>query len=141
MQAGPALRLDTSLSGARTYALLAGELDYAFDKTVSALLDAGVGLGGGTPVRMHLGGRMRLADTGVPLTPFVQAQFGFGWLFDMLGANLMYFGVRLGAGMDYALTERWSTGVIAAFDLGGTTASRSAFFGTFDALAYASCTL
>jgi hypothetical protein len=140
-QVGPALRLDSSLSGARTYALLAGEVDYAFDKNLSAVADLGVGLGNGTPVRLHVGGRLRLADLGVPISPYIQGQLGVGWLFDLLGADLTYFGVRVGAGADYLFTERWSTGVLAAFDLGGTTAARAAFFGTFDLLAYVSVTL
>lgn len=134
-QLGPSVRLDDALSGARTYALIAGQLDYAFDKTLSLLADAGVGLGSGTPVRLHLGGRVRLSDLGVPITPFIQGQLGVGWLFDVLGADLTYFGIRVGTGADYMFTERWGVGFVLALDLGGTTAQRAAFFGTVDALA------
>lgn len=134
-QVGPSLRLDDALSGARTYGLLAAQLDYAFDKTLSLLTDLGVSLGGGTPLRLHLGGRVRMTDLGMPFTPFIQGQLGIGWLFDVLGANLTYFGIRVGTGADYMFTERWGVGIVLALDMGGTTAERAAFFGTFDALA------
>lgn len=140
-QLGPSLRLDEALSGARTYALIAGQLDYAFDKSLSLLTDLGVSLGSGMPLRFHLGGRVRLADLGIPVTPFIQGQLGIGWLFDVLGADLTYFGVRVGTGADYMFTERWGTGLLLALDLGGTTATRSAFFGTFDVLATISYSL
>lgn len=132
---GPSFRLDNSLSGSRAYALMAGEVDYAFTKNLSTIVDVGVGLGSGTPLRLHVGGRWRWADLGSPLSPFVQAQLGMGWLFDILGADLGWFGVRMGAGIDYFITERWGAGIILDMDLGSTTAARSAFFGTFDIIA------
>jgi hypothetical protein len=136
---GPSIRLGSTLGGSRGYLALGAQGEYSLDKSLSALGDVSLGLAGTIPLRLHAGVRYRLTDLGLPISPYVQGQLAYGKLYDVLGANLTFLGLRAGAGADYFLTADMATGVLLALDFGGTLGARPAFYGTVDALVYASC--
>lgn len=134
---GPGIRLGSRLDAGRAYLLLHGQAEYAFTREIGGLADLSLGIGGTVPVRLHLGGRYRLTNLDLPVSPYAQAQLSLGRLYDVLGANLGYLGVRLGAGADYFLTKNVGLGGLLAFDAGSTLGERPAFFGVLDILVYA----
>jgi hypothetical protein len=85
-----------------------------------------------------MGARHRLADLGLPVSPWGQAQLSFGTLFDVIGADLATLGVNLAAGADYFLTANLSIGGQVGVDFASTLGPRPAFYGTFEFLAVAS---
>ena len=138
---GPGFRLGSTLGGSRAYFLIGAQGEYSFDKNLSAVGDLSVGLSGTLPLRLHLGARYRLSEIDLPLSPYVQAQVAVGELFNVIGANLTFLGLRLAAGADYFLTGDLGVGALIGLDMGSTTGSRPAFYGTIDVLFYATYAL
>jgi hypothetical protein len=137
---GPSVRLGSLLDAGRVYLMLQGQGEYAFSTRLSGVGDLSLGIGSALPLRLHLGGRYRLSKLDLPVSPYAQAQLSYGRLFNVLGANLTYVGVRLGAGADYFLTSKVALGGLLALDLGSTTGERPAFYGVVDILGYVSYT-
>lgn len=137
---GPAFRLPSPLAAGRTYLVLQAQGEYDFTSSLGALADLSFGFGSSQPLRLHLGARYRVTQLDLPVSPYAQAQLALGRLYNVLGADLTYIGARLGVGADYFLTKKLGAGALVAMDLGGTTASRRAFYGTVDVLVYAAYT-
>jgi hypothetical protein len=137
---GPAFRLSSPLAAGRTYLVLQAQGEYDFTSSLGALADVSFGFGSSQPLRLHLGGRYRVTQLDLPVSPYAQLQFTLGRLYNVLGADLTYVGARVGIGADYFLTRKLGAGMLIAVDLGGTTASRRAFYGTVDMLVYAAYT-
>jgi hypothetical protein len=137
---GPDLRVGSGLNAGRTYLLFAGQAEYDLTSQAGVVADLSVGWGSSTPVRFHLGGRYRLTQLDLPVSPYAQLQLSYGKLYGVLGADLRYIGARAGVGADYFLTRNFGAGVMLATDLGSTTGDRPAFYGTIDILVYASYT-
>jgi len=125
---GPAFRLSSPLAAGRKYLVLQAQGEYDFTSSLGALADVSLGIGSTQPLRLQLD---------LPVSPYAQLQLTVGRIYNALGADLTILGARLGVGADYHLTRNISTGVLVAFDLTGTRASRSAFYGVADVLAYA----
>lgn len=134
---GPGIRLGSTLGGSGGYFVAAAQAEYAFEKSLSAVADVSIGLAGTIPLRFHAGARYRLSDLDLPISPYVQAQLSAGRLYNVLGANLPYYGVRLAGGGDYFLTGNLGAGALVGVDLGSTTGERPAFHGIVDVLVYA----
>ncbi len=137
---GPSFRLGSRLGGSRGNLTFMGGGEYTFTKSLSVIGDVGFGLAGTIPLKLHLGGRYRLADLDLPISPYGQAQLAVGRLYDVIGANLTFFGVRLGAGADYFLTAQFGVGAQVGWENAGTLGDASAFYGTIDVLAYGTYT-
>jgi hypothetical protein len=137
---GPDLRLGSDLSAGRTYLLFAGQGEYDVTSQLGVVADLSLGLGSIKALRFHVGGRYRLTQLDLPLSPYAQLQLSVGKLYGVLGADLRFLGVRAGVGADYFLTRNFGAGAMLAADLGSTTGERPAFFGTIDVLVYASYT-
>jgi hypothetical protein len=137
---GPSIRLGSRLGGSRASLMLQGGGEYTFSKQLSAIGDVGLGLSGTVPLKFHVGGRYRLADLDLPISPYGQAQLAFGRLYDVIGADMGFFGVRGAAGADYFLTAQFGVGAQLGLELTSTLADAKAFYGTFDIFAYATYT-
>jgi hypothetical protein len=137
---GPSFRVGSRLGGSSGYLMFMGAGEYTVSKNLSAVADLGAGIAGTVPLKLHAGARYRLADLELPLSPYAQAQLAFGRLYDVIGANVNYLGVRLGGGADYFITANIGVGALLAFELASTLAETKAFYGAFDVLAYASYT-
>ncbi len=137
---GPTLRLGSTLSAGRAYFMLQGGAEYDFTSSIGAIADLSYGLGSSQPFRFHVGGRYRLTKLDLPVSPYAQLQLSVGKLYGVLGADLTYWGARVGAGADYFLTKNFGAGALVGLDLGSTTGDRPAFYGLVDILVYATYT-
>lgn len=137
---GPSIRLGSQLDAGGAYLLLRGHGEYAFSTELSGVADLSLGVGGTVPLRVHLGGRYRLTQLELPVSPYAQVQLSLGRLYDVLGADLTYVGGRVAAGADYFLTKELGVGALVGVDLGSTTGERPAFYGLVDIVAYATYT-
>ena len=138
---GPGFRMGSRLGGSRAYLLLGGQVEYAGTSTLTSIADFSLGLADTIPVRLRAGARYRLAGTEGPFAPYLQGQIVVGRLWDVIGANLWVLGVRGAAGADYFLSARLGVGAVVGVDVGRTLVSPSAFYNTFDVIAYASYAL
>ncbi len=136
--AGLSLKLGGALGGSSAHFALAAGGEYTFSKSLGAAAHLNVGLAGTIPLRLRAGVRYRLADLGLPVSPYGQAQLSVGRLYDVIGANLTTAGIFLGAGADYFLTAQLGLGALLGVDLSRTFVDepgRPVFFGTFEFLA------
>lgn len=138
---GPGFRLGSALGAADGNLLVMAQGEYAISSALSAVAELNLGIARTLPLRFRPGARYRLTGLALPLSPYAQAQLSVGELFDVLGANLTYIGARLGAGADYFLTGDLSAGASLGVDLGSTVGERSAFYGSFEVMIYASMAL
>jgi hypothetical protein len=139
-QVGPGLRLGSELGGSRAHLVLNGIGEYAFDKVWAANLELGLGLASTVQLLARAGARYRVADLGIPVSPYGLAQVSATRLVGVIGANLWALGLRLGTGADYFLTKQWAVGALLATDLGTTLGDRPAFLGTVEILVGATYT-
>ncbi len=138
---GPGLRLGSLLDAGRFYLVLAGQAEYTLTSTVSTVGDVSFGFGSAFPLRLHIGGRYRFSDFGLPpISPYVQVQLSLGRILGVLGASLTYVGMRAGGGVDYFLTRNFAVGAVLGADGGFTTGERPALYNVFDLLVYATYT-
>ncbi len=137
---GPTIRLGSTLSAGRAYFVLQGQAEYDFTSELGAVADLSYGIGSSQPLRFHIGGRYRFTKLDLPVSPYAQLQFTAGRLYNVLGANLPYYGARVGGGADYFLTRNFGAGAMVGADLGSTTGDRPTFYGAIDILVYATYT-
>jgi hypothetical protein len=137
---GPSFRMGSRLGGSRGNLTLDAGGEYTFSKKLSAVGDLALGLAGTIPLKLRAGARYRITDLNLPVSPYGQAQLSFGRLYDVIGANMNFFGVRLAGGADYFLTAKLGFGALLGMELTSTLAETKAFYGSFDVLAYASYT-
>jgi hypothetical protein len=135
---GGGAKTASPLGGSGGHFLILAQGEYAINKTFGLVGGVGVGLADTQPLRARMGARYRLADLGLPVSPWGQAQLSFGALFDVIGANLATVGVNLATGADYFLTASLSIGGQMGVDLASTLGPRPAFYGTVEILAVAS---
>ncbi len=132
--AGPSFSLGKALGTSTAYGSLGLQAEYIFDPAISAAIDVIGSWGTDIDVRLHAGPRLRLAGNGGPFVPFVQAQVVLGRLFSVLGANLQFYGGRVGAGAEYYVLKDVALAAQVAADLGSTAGERPAFFGVTELL-------
>jgi hypothetical protein len=132
------LKMGSPLGGSKAHFLLLAQGEYDFTKSLGIVAGVNLGLAGTVPLRFRVGGKYRLADLGLPIAPWGQAQLSVGRLFDVLGANLTTLGVNVAIGADYFLMANLAVGAMAGFDVSTTLGERPAFYGTFEFLAVAS---
>lgn len=139
---GPGIRLGSRLGGSRAYLLVFGQGEYNLTKNVSLLGGVQTGISGTLPLQLQLGGRYRLTELDLPISPYAQAQIVVGRLYGVIGdSNLTTLGVRGGLGADYFLTAQFAAGGLVAMSVGSTVGQEAAaFYGSVDILAYAAYT-
>ena len=137
---GAGVRMGSLLDAGGGYMVFTGMGEYAFKKSLSGVADLSLGLGRAWPLRIHAGGRYRLSDLELPVSPYAQVQLSYGKLYNVLNATLTYLGLRAGVGADYFLTANLGVGGLAAIDLGRSLSDRPAFYGVVDLFLYASYT-
>ena len=131
---GPSIRLGNLLGGSRAYGTVAVQGEYIISEWLTGVGDVTLGFAGTVPLRFHVGSRLRWPGLNLPISPWVQAQFTAGRVFDVLGANLTVLGGRLALGSDYFFTAQLSGGMLLGFDLMSTLGQRPAFYGVVDIL-------
>ncbi len=134
---GPGILMGSALGASGAYLELNVQGEYAFTKAVSAVGGLDFGISGSVPLRLRLGGRYRLTDLDLPVSPYGQVQLSFGRVWDVIGANLNTLGCYVGVGADYFLTAKLGVGGQLGMDLSSTLGERPAFYGIVEVLAYA----
>lgn len=135
---GPGIRLGHALGTSAADLLLVGTGEFVLSKRWSTVADVVVGFGGTLPVWGRVGGKGRLSDLQLAISPYAQAQFAGGGLFHVMGANLRWVGARLGVGVDYFATARTTVGAGLFANLGTTLGASPRFAGLFEVLVYGS---
>lgn len=131
---GPGIKMPSELGGSSGYFLLDAFGEYAVDSNLSGVLGLNLGLADTKPLRLRVGGRYRLTDLNMAFSPYLLTQLSWAKVFDVLGANLQYIGIRAGVGTDYFLTRTLAAGVMLGMDIGMTISERPAFYGTWEIL-------
>jgi len=130
---GPAIKLG-SVAVSGSYVLISPELEYAFSKRFGATFGLSVGVADVVPARLRIGGKLRMVDLELPLSPYAQASLSVGGFFGN-GGRRGYIGVTPGVGIDYFLTQTLLAGLSLSTDLGTTFSGE--FLGLFEVLFYA----
>jgi hypothetical protein len=107
--------------------------EYLFTSHWSGTLSLDTAFARSVPVRIRVGGRYRFTQLKTPFAPYVSLELGHGWITHAGSGNPFWMGVRMAAGCDYFINNRWAAGIQSGIDMGGTT-HRSFFFGTWDML-------
>lgn len=127
------------LGAAAAYLILDLQASYAFSRSIGAVIEVGIGGAETTiPLRARVGLQFHIPGLRWPVLPYLGLQFSVAQLFNVLGADLTYLGARLAVGLDYLLTKTWGVGAVMAFDAGSTIGETPAFYGTVEAIGYAS---
>ncbi len=135
-QLGLGSRMSSKLGagGYEPYLMLGGTGEYAIDMNLAAAGELSLALGRSIPIRLRAGAKYRLTGLELPISPYGLGQLSVGRIYDVLGADLTLWGIRLGVGADYFLTKKFSAGVLLAIDLGSSLGTRPAMYGTFEVL-------
>ena len=135
---GGGVKMASPVGGSGGHFLILGQGEYAFNKTFGLVGGVGLGVASTKALRARIGARYRLADLGLPVSPWGQAQLSVGGLFNVIGADLATLGVNVAAGADYFLTADLSVGGQLGLDLSSTLGARPTFYGTFELMAFVS---
>ncbi len=135
---GPSFLLDGRLGGASTYLLLGAGVEYPFDKNLSATGDLLFGHAGSQQLKLRGGARYHFTGLDAPLAPYAEGGLVVGRLFDILGTNLGFHGIRAGAGADYFLTGELLAGLKVGYEITRTTGPRPVWFNQLELLVTAS---
>ncbi len=135
---GPSFKVGSRLGGSGGNLSLAGQAEYTLDPKVSVIAGLTLGLAGTVPLQLRAGGRYRVSISKMPIRPYGQAELVVGRLFDVIGANLTVYGLRLGGGADFMLRPQVAVGGLVAYQLARTVSDRPTVFGSFELFATAS---
>ncbi|MEZ4272518.1 MAG: hypothetical protein R3C68_14130 [Myxococcota bacterium] len=120
------------------FLILLGQIEYAFSKSWQVVGSMDFGFAGSGLLRFHAGGKYRIGNLKMPISPYFQLQLTGGGLFDVRDEDYFLLGARLTSGIDYFALANLAVGLSAAADLNTTLGGAHIFFGTFDVLAMVS---
>lgn len=129
---GPSFLFEDRLSASSKTMVLGVGIEYPLSKELSVLGELNYGLASTQQLKLRAGGRYRLVGFDFPIAPTFDAQLVAGQLFDVLGTDLGFFGLRLGTGVDYFLTDTLLAGLGIGLEFNRTTAERSVGFEQLD---------
>ncbi|MEM6531534.1 MAG: hypothetical protein AAF654_02875 [Myxococcota bacterium] len=132
---GPAFLNDSRLGGSDRFLLLGAGLEYPFTKSISAAGDVSFGLSGSQQLKLRGGGRYRWANLDLPISPYAEGHAVVGRLFDVIGTDLSFYGIRAGAGADYFLTAKLLVGAKLGYEIARTTGANPTTFAQVELLA------
>lgn len=132
---GPTVLNDSRLGGSDSFLLIGAGIEYPFSKRIGVVGDVAFGLSGSQQLKLRGGGRYHWTDLDLPVSPYAEAQLVAGRLFDVIGTDLSFFGVRAGAGADYFLTARFLAGLKLGYEIARTRGPDPTAFAQIELLA------
>lgn len=131
---GPSFRAGSDLGGSGTFLLLGGGIDYPLDKFLALTGSFHLGLAGSQQTKLRGGARYRIVGLDLPVLPYIAGEVVLGRFYDVIGANLNFWGLRGSAGADYFLTAKFLAGFEMGWELTRTTGVRPTTFSQIDAV-------
>ncbi|MEM6733968.1 MAG: hypothetical protein AAF658_20565 [Myxococcota bacterium] len=135
---GPSFLFDSRLGGSSAYLMVGANLEYPFDKSLSAVGNVAFGLAGSQQLKLRGGARYHITGLDLPVAPYGEGHLVLGQLFDILGTDLGFYGIRAGVGADYFLTGELIAGLKLGYEITRSSGPNPVWFTQLELIATAS---